>query len=315
MLDTSPLPPLSNGTHALAQIQRQTRRLAALHREVLADEDPEALHQFRVSLRRLRTALRQFAPALELPDGVSPGRIAGLARSTGLSRDLDVLRERLEHGILPRLAAEERQALRPALKRLRRDRQIAFEAVRDALGSSRYLKLLARLGRWAQQPAFTPLGHLPLADWLHEWHLPLSGALFLHPGWLATHPQDESLHELRKSLKGVRYALEHLAEALEAPGHSWISVLKQAQSWLGELHDLQVLEACLLDRPGHGAGRGLEGLRGELERQRSEVWGQWRTLAALLLLPESRRALPALRPLPVAIPPPPSAAEAAAAGS
>jgi CHAD domain-containing protein len=298
MVDTPPLLAPSNGAHALAQIHRQTRRLAGLHREVLADEDPEALHQFRVSLRRLRTALHQFTPALELPEGVSSGRIGSLARRTGLARDLDVLQERLQHSILPRLAPEERQALRPALKRLRRDRQLAFEAVSEALASSRYLKLLARLGRWQQRPAFTTLGHQPLADWLHEWHLPLSGALFLHPGWRATSPQDMALHALRKRIKGVRYALEHLADALEEPGHSWIAVLKQAQTSLGDLHDLQVLEASLLDRPGHRAGAELGGLRAELERQRGEVWGQWRELATLLLLPESRRALPALRPLP-----------------
>jgi CHAD domain-containing protein len=307
---------LSNGAHALALIQRQTRRLAALHREVLADEDPEPLHQFRVSLRRLRTALHQFGPALELPDGVGSGRIAALARRTGLCRDLDVLRQRLDTSLLPRLVSEERGALRPALKRLQRERRLAFEAVSEALVSSRYLKLLARLGRWQQRPAFTSLGHQPLVDWLHEWHLPLSGALFLDPGWQASDPRSEELHSLRKRIKGVRYALEHLVELLDAPGQGWIAVLKQAQSCLGDLHDLQVLEACLLERPGQRPGGDLAGLRAELDRQRVEVWGQWRELAALLLLPESRRALPELRPLPQVIPaPPPREAGAATAGS
>jgi CHAD domain-containing protein len=315
LVDTSPLPALSNGEHALALIQRQTRRLAALQREVLADGDPEPLHQFRVSLRRLRTALQQFAPALELPDGVGSGRIAALARRTGLCRDLDVLRQRLDSSLLPRLVSEERQALRPALKRLQRERRLAFEAVSETLVSPRYLKLLARLGRWQQRPAFTSLGHQPLAEWLHEWHLPLSGALYLDPGWQASDPRSEELHSLRKRIKGVRYALEHLVDLLDAPGQGWIAALKQAQGLLGDLHDLQVLEACLLDRPGQRPGGDLAGLRAELERQRVAVWGQWRPLAALLLLPESRRALPALRPLPQAIPPPPSGEGAATAGS
>jgi CHAD domain-containing protein len=288
---------LSNGAHALALIQRQTRRLASLHREVLADEEREPLHQLRVSLRRLRTALNQFAPALVLPEGVSSGRIAALARRTGLTRDLDVLRERLEEQVLPRLSEEERQALRPALKRLRRERQQAFESVQEALASSRYLKLLERLGRWQQRPAFTALGEQPLAEWLHEWHLPHSGTLFLHPGWQATGPTAVELHELRKQIKGVRYALEHLAELLDDAGHGWIAALKQAQTLLGELHDLQVLEASLLDRPGHRLGAALDGLRAELERQRQEAWEEWHRLAALLLSPESRRALPSLGPL------------------
>ena len=57
-------PALSSGAYALDLIQRQVRRLGKLQGEVLADRDPEPLHQLRVSLRRLRTALSQFGPAL-----------------------------------------------------------------------------------------------------------------------------------------------------------------------------------------------------------------------------------------------------------
>jgi inorganic triphosphatase YgiF len=57
----------SNGAYAFALIQRQTRRLGKLQSAVLADTDPESLHQLRVSLRRLRTALTLFTPALQLP--------------------------------------------------------------------------------------------------------------------------------------------------------------------------------------------------------------------------------------------------------
>jgi hypothetical protein len=63
---TSPVlssPVLSSGAYALDLIQRQVRRLGKLQGEVLADCDPEPLHQLRVSLRRLRTALSQFGPA------------------------------------------------------------------------------------------------------------------------------------------------------------------------------------------------------------------------------------------------------------
>jgi CHAD domain-containing protein len=165
----------------------------------------------------------------------------------------------------------------------------------DVLESDRSQRLLARLERWERQPAFTPLGQQPLADWLHEWHLPDSGRLFLHPGWQVSQPPSEELHELRKRIKGVRYALEHLVEALDAGGHGWITVLKRAQTLLGNLHDLQVLEGSLLERSGGGT---LEGLRAELGRQRAEVWRDWQALAGRMLEPESRRALPRLQPPP-----------------
>ena len=86
----------SSGAHAALLIQRQTRRLGKLQPDVLADQDPEPLHQVRVSLRRLRTVLQQFAPALVLPDTISDRRIAKVARHTGLTRDLDVLQQRLQ---------------------------------------------------------------------------------------------------------------------------------------------------------------------------------------------------------------------------
>ena len=86
---------LTSGAFAQELIHRQIRRLGKLQAEVLADRDPEPLHQLRVSLRRLRTALLQFGPALELPESVSERRIAAVARRTSLCRDLDVLQLRL----------------------------------------------------------------------------------------------------------------------------------------------------------------------------------------------------------------------------
>jgi CHAD domain-containing protein len=298
---------LSSGEHAFQLIRHQYQRLVHLQLEVLADTDPEPLHQFRVSLRRLRTALSQFAPALQLPEGVSSGRIAGLARRTGLSRDLDVLRQRLEEEILPRLPVEEARALRPALKRLRRERDQAFEGVVEALQSGRYLKLLARLSRWQTQPVFTPLGHQPLRAWLQEWQQPLSTALFLEPGWYADSPDDGELHELRKRIKGVRYALEHLEEAMDPDGRAWIAILKRAQTILGDLHDWQVLEESLLERPGHRHGQELVALRAGIEADRATRWQQWQQLAAQMLSEQSRRSLPALTEPPFELPADPSA--------
>ena len=112
---------------------------------MLADRDPEPLHQLRVSLRRLRTALGQFGPALELPESVESSRIAAVARRTGLCRDLDVLRLRLEVQLLPSLPESEQRSREGAMMRLGRDRAQAFEALEEGLCHSRYLRLLARL--------------------------------------------------------------------------------------------------------------------------------------------------------------------------
>jgi hypothetical protein len=62
---TAPLDPgagleaqsLTSGAFAQELIHRQIRRLGKLQGQVLADRDPEPLHQMRVSLRRLRTGI------------------------------------------------------------------------------------------------------------------------------------------------------------------------------------------------------------------------------------------------------------------
>ena len=93
----------SSGAYARHRLEQLCERLRRLRPEVLDDRDPEPLHQYRVSLRRLRSLLIQFAPALLLPAKVTPSRIALLARATGATRDLDVLGLRLQHDLLPAL--------------------------------------------------------------------------------------------------------------------------------------------------------------------------------------------------------------------
>ena len=282
---------LSNGGYALQLIQRQTRRLGTLQPKVLADDDPEGLHQLRVSLRRLRTVLGQFAPALVLPAAITDARIARVARRTGLTRDLDVMGERLTTSLLPALPDRERHGLRPVLKRLARDRHQAFEGVGEALTGAGYLKLLARLRKWQHKPTFTAMGQLPFQDWILEWKLPIVAGLFFHPGWVADDPSSEDLHDLRKRIKGVRYALENLEPFLEPAVLAWIGQLKQAQEDLGELHDLQVLQSRLLDRPRSRPHGGFPALEAEIVRQRSDRWHHWRVLAAELASAQARRSL------------------------
>jgi CHAD domain-containing protein len=287
LLDAQP----TSGAFAQELIQRQIRRLGQLQAEVIADRDAEPLHQLRVSLRRLRTALVQFAPALDLPDGVTEHRIASVARRTSLCRDLDVLSLRLREQILPRLPANERQGLKRAMKRLEEDRQQAFATLLEALHSGRYLKLLARLHKWAKQPRFTSLGALPLAPWLHEWQAPFTAGLFLHPGWTELDPEGESLHDLRKRIKKARYSLENLQHWCAPPLREWIHDLRQAQDHLGELHDLQILQLSLVERGQRGKSPDLPVLHGELVDQRNLHWQGWRELAQRLREDGQRKSL------------------------
>jgi CHAD domain-containing protein len=293
-MDLPPAPaPFSTGAHAAELIARLEGRLVELHPEVLADEDPEPLHRMRVSMRRLRTCLRQFAPALELPAGVSERRIAKAGRRLGMARDLDVLRDRLEGELMPGLPANEREALRPVLKQLRRERRLAYEQMALELRSGGYLELLARLQGWLRSPRFSVLGRQPLRDWLLEWQAPLLIPLFVHPGWFVAGRDDdpETVHDLRKQFKSARYALENLLPVTGPLCRTWAERFRDLQDRLGEINDLLVLRKAIDDQLPGRLAESLPVLHSHLDGAAARCWLEWRGEAERLQALPQRRSL------------------------
>lgn len=285
---------LSTGSHAAGLMQRQHQKLEKLVPEVLRDQDPEALHQLRVSLRRLRTQVRQFSPALQLPAGVSEKKLARITQVTGLCRDLDVLDERLVQDLLPLLDPGHGSLLAELRQELAERRTPAFRRLVKVLSRAETRTLLDRLAQWLGAPEFTPLGEEPIGPWLPDWHGAILGGLFLEAGWGAQDPRDGSLHELRKRLKGVRYGHENLEAFLGEAGLRWIRDCKSAQEVLGELHDLQVLAAVLEERNHRRRKRSAAPLAQALEARLGQCWERWRSLAPTLREPHRRRELQGL---------------------
>jgi CHAD domain-containing protein len=283
----------SSGDHAVDLIAQYTRKLVKLQSGVLADEDPEPLHQMRVTMRRLRTCLRQFGPALVLPESVSERRIAKLGRRLGMARDLDVLRDRLVGVLEPQLPPEEKQSLEPVLKQLARERGLAGEQVAELLQSGPYLALLSRLQPWVKKPILTPLGREPLREWLIEWQVPPLASLFLHPGWFVRDGEAEAdtMHDLRKRCKTARYGLENLGSITGSRCRKWAERFKGAQDLLGEFNDLRVLERAIDDQLPEGIGKAAPQLLLLLQENRRQCWRQWRQEAEKLRLPKRRRRL------------------------
>ncbi len=125
-----------------------------------------------------------------------------------------------------------------------------------------------------------------------------SWGLFLQAGWQAEDPRDDSLHELRKVLKGVRYGHENLAEFFGEAGRHWIQECRSAQEVLGELHDLQVLAAVLEEQERRGKKASLAPLARALETRLGQCWGRWQSLRPTLMDPQRRRELHSLFLLP-----------------
>jgi inorganic triphosphatase YgiF len=197
---------------------------------MLASRDPEYLHQLRVGLRRLRSALRAFAPLL---DGAKPIRRAlrRLVPALGTARDWDVFVETLEKAdAAPRLLREARST-----------RSSKRRAALETVASAEFQAFLFRWLRWLHSqpwPESQPtLEHLAPGrlDRLHRKAL----AAF---DWKTARRR----HLLRIRIKRLRYACEFFAPCFP-PGTvaPYLRQLATLQDVLGELNDISVARRLL----------------------------------------------------------------------
>ncbi len=222
---------------------------AAAARERLHDpSDAEALHDFRVGLRRLRSALCSYGPYLE--ESLSRKlmrRIRDLARSTGPGRDTEVqiewLRERSRH-----LSGHHRAGLAWIVGRLEERMREAYAEMIERLPEEfpRIEKdLRKRLSVYRAEVHLIPSPERPTfaaatAGILRQQVLELESHLAQVDG---VEDQEEA-HEARIVAKRVRYLLEPLTRDLPEAG-AVVKRLKALQDLLGELHDAHVLETEL----------------------------------------------------------------------
>ena len=218
-------------------------------------EDPEELHDMRVSTRRMRMALRVFADYLD-PVTLRPV-LKGLrrtGRTLGAVRDLDVFSEKTRVYLdgLPGERAGELDGLLAAW-RAERDRQrehlVAYldgrryheflEIAQGLLdGPAERLAAPATAGPRPQRVAQVLPGVL-YKDMAVVWAF--EGQL----GGPAT-PLPR-FHALRKACKGLRYTLEFFEDVLGPGAKPLIKKVKGMQDHLGDLQDAVVTSGILRD--------------------------------------------------------------------
>ena len=213
-------------------------------------DDPEGAHQLRVGLRRLRTALKIFAPVIA-PGAAEPlaAEAQRLATDVAATRDMDVLIDELvtpldggdDMAALIALLEKRRKAARTHLASVLADRAtgdflidlLAFTEARgwlstDDVGQSVDLaapvtpfaeRLVARLRRKVEK-----LGRDPEA---------------LSP---------DERHELRKRFKRLRYAYDFFEPLMpKAVRRKLLPRVKAAQNVLGVLNDIHMAHLLLDD--------------------------------------------------------------------
>lgn len=296
--DHAPLPPkparLGKRKPAGRVLQRRLVRLTAelarrdseIHRQV-----PDAVHQARVTIRRLRSALATFRPLVD-PEVTEPLRaeLGWLGRSLGVARDQEVVRERLE-----RLVDEEppELVLGPVRDRLERwCSEVAGAADAEmgtVLASARYFRLLAALDELGEDPPWTAAADEAARDVLRrqvrrDWKRLRRRVAAAAAADADQH--DAARHEVRKAAKRLRYGSETLvplwgrdADRLARAAASVQSVLGDRQDTVVSRRDLMVLGAEAADAGESAFTYGRLHAREEaraasLDEEFDTVWGR-----------------------------------------
>lgn len=228
------------------------------HTGALSSDDPEYIHQMRVATRRLRAALRLFAP--QLPAGLADALVTPLRELMsvlGRARDFDVLLTEIAEPVLQSLPDEPRLALLIGLITERRS-AIRHDAIRF-LRSPRYgsivLEVLAAL-HGLDADGGAKVGAGATAHSLGAFATDRLRRLrkkVLKLAARATTDDPASLHALRIGIKRLRYALDFFAP-LAAPKalRRILDHLTLLQDTLGQINDLanagQLLTACADER-------------------------------------------------------------------
>jgi CHAD domain-containing protein/CYTH domain-containing protein len=205
--------------------------------------DTEALHDFRVGLRRVRSVLRAYRPHLKgsVPKKLRR-RLKQLAQASGASRDLEVHLAWLTEQ-KPSLRYGQRVGLAWLVRKLRSAKRTADAGLAEQI--ARYFpslkqRLERRVGRYTvtvglggvnREPTYVAVTTRLLLDHGEEVKGRLAEVKSLADQAVA--------HQARIQAKRLRYLLEPVV-GLAPGGEELLTELKTLQDTLGELHDAHV---------------------------------------------------------------------------
>ncbi|HEX4257782.1 MAG TPA: CHAD domain-containing protein, partial [Streptosporangiaceae bacterium] len=228
----------------------QAGKLKGLDPSVRRDE-PEAVHQLRVTSRRLRSTFQSFGRILNAADTSHiAGELRWLGHVLGDARDNEVLPAHIE-AELKQVPVE--LVMGPVPARIREHfaprAAESLKAVRAALDSERYFALLDELdqilaepplGPDADQPAKKALAHA-VARTYRRTAKRIRHAQQAHPG----EPTNVALHAARRAAKRSRYAAEAATPAAGKQAKRYSKQMKKVQSTLGDHQDAVIARNTL----------------------------------------------------------------------
>ena len=248
------LDPLMTVEAALQSIGRSCLAHLLANEPAALARQPEGIHQMRVALRRLRSALAAFKDLLPVEDRRSMSdELKWLLDTLGAARNLDVFATDL----LPaaKLKLRHHPGMDDLSAALESSRQTAYDRVKEAILSERHASGMLRLSRWFEACAWrdrpgtepvkgvaAPIGKLAPHVLDRRWRQLRRRS----KGFGGQTPHER--HKLRIAAKKLRYSVE-LLEALfdrqEIEG--FVKRLKRLQDNLGYNNDVRVAHQIIHD--------------------------------------------------------------------
>ncbi|MES2401123.1 MAG: CYTH and CHAD domain-containing protein [Pseudomonadota bacterium] len=246
--------------NCLAQIEDNERG-------VIESSDPESVHQMRVGLRRLRSAIRLFSQSIRLPAKVHE-ELEWLGETLGSARDADVL----ANITLPALGSASSTASghswTPLLRAAKFRAQVTRQDASAGVASVRYSRLILSIGAWLharherllpKKSARTSHGK-PIGKWAARRLEKLQTQLFKMG---ARHKKSSitERHRMRIAAKELRYALEFFESICSMRRlQPYLKCLIALQDVLGRLNDGSVADKLLgrmgkAGKPGSAVAR------------------------------------------------------------
>lgn len=235
--------PAGDAVHAY--LAHHARRL--LLADLLLRRDlPDAVHQMRVSARRLRSGLKTFAPLLEADwaDRLR-GELGWMASGLGEARDAEVLQERLDaHAVL--LGEDGEDLARAVIDAALQARiESGEEAARAIVDSSRYVSLLDALVEGVRRPPLTAKAANPGIEVLPRLVSKAFRRLDRRVSALEMDAPSAQWHEARIAAKRARYAADAVAPVIGDRMSQLAERLADVTEVLGSHQDAHVAQAAL----------------------------------------------------------------------
>lgn len=264
------LSPTTRADTACKQVLKELLRVMQANEPGMKEDlDSEFLHDYRVAIRRTRTALAEFRDVFaKTKHARFRKEFAWLADVTSAPRDTDVHMLSLDHyrSILP-------ARLRADIVGLERELQAQkvqhHGLLLKALNSARYARFLRDWEQYlnAPPPARTsaPLAQLAIVDVVGRRIKKTYRSTLKQGRRIDDASPAEAIHTLRKTGKRLRYLIELFASLYDKrTTRSLVKTLKGLQDNLGTYNDLQVQAAAMSNiaerisaRPGHRPGEVL----------------------------------------------------------